>query len=670
MKNEEVLNTDILRARIAELEYGKSDSMSVESIRRIFIEETGEAPSGEIMIYHSSDITELQELKRLGKDSGFDGTVIHFYDPEKGINFAYTITRGSELREDKGTGDPHDWIYNGLGIFVGKIQNQYQHAQRFDSIVTKKIVERVKQDNKNLELQKSGIGHSLGGNLIQMLQLMTGSYNNVYAINDAPPSVYQLALVDPKFRFMLFEHFNKDQNDFNQLYTIPPAEVKAFAEEYYKEKGANIHHLTSQEDVLYGVSGIRGFLDLGDRTMVDTDPAFDGLRGAFANLSDKDLQVLQVFLATMAPYYQENGMDGLMRGLIGVDQEFYTLLDTIEAELGKLMDGPDWSTVDVNMSLPVGGFPSRLVNVTVPLPIPEFPTELVYALGQLGLRVQEIGKRLAKLTENLPALINMAAGVTLILRYEIASYLKEIEGHVANIMKSIGSLGDLLIKDLFDPGIADYEKYVIGILDVAATIKLETAHIKDKFKKIFDDTIEFFKGFGTAIEAHGVAHVASSLAVQDGKRYIGNDMYRFKVTSEGQKIEVNLSSAVRIYQIGMDKYQDKADMLNKLKESYHREYVDDFQNRKSRLIGAINDMEANPHACRYLLPGGNVEMRGISVHESIRPLDTIFTDTFEDAFHYFQEEQTRGFEQIKSIRSSIEKLFQEDKNISAIFDLR
>ncbi|PLR83451.1 hypothetical protein CVD25_14990 [Bacillus canaveralius] len=670
MSEKEILNTDILRARIAELEYGKSEKISVEGIRKIYIEETGMEPPGEITIYHSSDTQGIEELKSNGKDSGFDGTIIHFYNPAKNINRSYTITRGSETLEDGGKGHPHDWIYNGLGIFTGKINEQFADAKRFDMMVTQKITEKVEKETQELRLQKSAIGHSLGGNLVQMLQLTTNSFDNVYALNDAPPSAYQLALVDSYFRFSLADKFNRDPENFDELYTIPPAELKSFAEEYYKEKGANIHHLTAQEDVLYGVSGVRGFLDLGDRTFVDTDPGFAGLRGTFANLSDKDLQVLQMFLATMAPYYQENGMDGLMRGLIGVDQEFYTLLDTIEAEWGKLMDGPDWSSVDVNIAVPAGGFPSRVVNVTVPLPIPEFPTELVYALGQLGLRVEEIGKRLAKLSENLPALINMAAGVTLIIRYEIASYLNEIEGHIHNITKSIGSLGDLLIKDLFDPGIADYEKYVIGILDVAATIMQETANIKDKFKKIFDGSIEFIDGFGKAAEAHGVAHVASSLAAQDGKRYVGNDMYRFKVTSEGQRIEVNLSSAVRIYQIGIDKYQDKADMLNKLKESYHRQYLDDFQTRKSRLIGAINDMEANPHSYRYLLPGGDVEMRGISVHESINPLDAIFTDTFEDAFHYFQAEQTKGIEQLRSIRSSIEKLFQEDKNISTIFDLR
>ncbi len=79
MSNEEILNTDIIRARITGLEYGK---ISAEEIRRIYTEETGHEPPGEITVYHSEELKALSEKKRASKDSGFDGTVIHFYDPK------------------------------------------------------------------------------------------------------------------------------------------------------------------------------------------------------------------------------------------------------------------------------------------------------------------------------------------------------------------------------------------------------------------------------------------------------------------------------------------------------------------------------------------------------------------------------------------------------------
>ena len=62
MSNEEILNTDIIRARIADKEYGK---ISAEEIIRIYIEETGHEPPGEITIYHSDEIKNLMRMEKI-----------------------------------------------------------------------------------------------------------------------------------------------------------------------------------------------------------------------------------------------------------------------------------------------------------------------------------------------------------------------------------------------------------------------------------------------------------------------------------------------------------------------------------------------------------------------------------------------------------------------------
>ena len=62
-----------------------------------------------------------------------------------------------------------------------------------------KIIEKRQKDGENtqeVKLDKYGIGHSLGGNHIQMLELMNQSFKSVYAINDAAPTAYQLAFID------------------------------------------------------------------------------------------------------------------------------------------------------------------------------------------------------------------------------------------------------------------------------------------------------------------------------------------------------------------------------------------------------------------------------------------------------------------------------------------
>ncbi|WHY78026.1 flagellar protein FlgN [Neobacillus sp. WH10] len=677
MEKNEILNTDILRARIAELEYGKTEMISADLIRRIYIEETGKDIPAEITVYYSKDLSKTNDL---GKDSGFDGAIIHFYNAEQGLNQSYTITRGSENREDGGKGLPHDWIYNSFGIFAGKVQDQYLDARYFDEAISKKINEKVDADiNKRkmkgevvnkVELEKFGIGHSLGGNLIQMLQLMTGSYKNVYAINDAPPSAYQLAFTDREFRRSISRQFNIDPDTDKELYSIPPSQLKAFAEEYYKEKGKNIYHLTAEEDMLYAVSGFRGFLDLGDRKIIDTDPGFEGIRPALGNISDKDLHKLQIYLAYLAPYYSENGMDGLLRGATGIDKGLFTLIDTVEQEWKVFMQGPDWRFPSINIKFGGFPFPQTSMDIPVPFPIPHMPKGLFIALGELNLRVLEIKTKLSNLTKNLPALFSILADTAIVMKDEIMSYLKEIKGHLKNILKSIGSLGGVILKDVITPMDSRYGEYYAGLMNIAATLRFEIANIKGKIRKIFEVPNGFAEDFSKAVEAHGVGHVASALAMKDGVRYEGNDMIRFKTESNGQKIEVNLSSAVRIYQLGMDKYSDKENVLTRMRDMYHREYVEDYQNRKNELLSSINHMESNPNAYQHLLPAGDVEMRGITVHELIRPLDTALTETFEDAFHYFDEEKKRGIAMLKKIRSSIVKLFHEDKRISAIFDLR
>lgn len=675
MSNEEILNTDILRARIANMEYGK---ISEEEIRRIYIEETGHEPPGEITVYHSDELKALSEKKRAGKDSGFDGTVIHFYDPKQGINQSYTITRGSESAEDNGEGAPLDWVYNGLGIFTGQVQNQYKDAKYFDKTVTEMINKKVVTDNQKgqkdkeyiqkVELEKYGIGHSLGGNHIQMLQLMNQSFKMAYTINDAAPTAYQLAFNDTDFKFLLSKKFNINPNSNTELYTIPPDKLKAFAEQYYKERGKDIHHLTAEEDMLYDSSSLRGFLDLGDRKIINTDDSYDGIGKIIEKLSDKNVQKLQLFLYELAPSYQEGGMEGLIKELTGVDKEFFDLIDKVKNEWEKLStEGPEWKKLV--MYMPVGGAPFQQQAFQIPVPIPELPIDFLSALQQLGQRILTIKEKMEKFKELIPFLIDLVKQTGITMVTDIIPYLKEIKGHVDNILQSIGDLGKVFIKDLVTLDPPNMTEYVAGIMNVAGIIKTEIDNIneeKENIKKIIKKTVA---EIDHSIKAHGVTHVASAIAKKDGKRYEGNDMIQSAVTGNGKKIEVNLSSAVRIYQTGLAKYQEKAAVLNQMREAYSVEYIEDFNNRKGQLLDSIYDMESNPYAYSYLLPSGNVEMVGISVHEDIQPLAASFYETFEDTFYILQEEQRKGIELITKIRTSIEALFGEDQKISALFDL-
>ncbi len=530
------------------------------------------------------------------------------------------------------------------------------------------------EQGQKVELEKFGIGHSLGGNHIQMLQLMNQSFKSVYAINDAAPTSYQLAFIDREFRRSLSRKFNINPDNNTELYTIPPDQLKAFAEEYYKDRGKDIHHLTAEEDMLYGGFSVRGFLDLGDRKVINTNDDFDGISKLVENLSDKDVQKIQAFFAKLAPYYEEGGMEGFLNGLMkeltGVDKEFINLLFTVQREW---WEGPDWTTKTVDMYMPVTGFPyQEPVAVEVPIPVPELSKDFLSAIQELKERVATIADKIAKLAAQIPSLIQKVLDVKSNITNGVISYLNEMKGHADNILKSIGQLGKVAIKDMVSPGVP-VKDYAVGILIVAATIKTETDQIKTKNEKILNSLINAIKTVKEvlhSVDAHGLTHVVSALARKDGKRYEGNDMIRFIKTDDGKTIEVNLSSAVRIYQTGFVKYEEKANVLKKMREAYHAEHVEDFKNRKGKLLDSIEDMESNPHAYSHLLPRGNVRMVSISVHEDIQPLDRAFHESFEDSFYAFQEEHRKGMELIQKIRSSIEELFKEDKQISTLFDLR
>ncbi|WP_368658473.1 DUF6792 domain-containing protein [Metabacillus halosaccharovorans] len=70
MSNEELLNTNILRARVMHLEYENLTNKEVESeIRRIYYEETGKQLFTDVTVYHSDDV--LKEHKKTTIETDF-----------------------------------------------------------------------------------------------------------------------------------------------------------------------------------------------------------------------------------------------------------------------------------------------------------------------------------------------------------------------------------------------------------------------------------------------------------------------------------------------------------------------------------------------------------------------------------------------------------------------
>ncbi|WP_420768686.1 DUF6792 domain-containing protein [Parageobacillus thermoglucosidasius] len=634
MSQKLVLDTDLLRARVMSLEY---KHLTAEEIRRIYIEETGSNPPAQIHVYHSEDFRNVNV-----NDSGFDGTIIHFYDEEKGINQMYTIARGSEKRE-KDTWKPLDWAYNALGIFVGQSRSQYRDALEFDRKVTQIITEELKRKGQTIELKKIGLGHSQGGNHAEMIQLTEHRFSQVYVINDAPPSAYQLAYIDKRFRYELAKKFTPNiLSDYNLIYSIPPSELKAFAEEYYKKQidERSIHHLTAEEDLLYAVSGVRGFIDIGSRQFIDTNKGFTSIKDLIAKISDKDVRAIQLYLSQYSDVYNKKGFDGVVQAMTGVDIAF------IESLLG-------YDTIDYMMNAGV----------------------IVSKIDHMYGEVSEKISVLLEHTENLDPMLTVLVQFGYMTVEEKNTVLKEVK----EIVKDVTSIQQLLHELLNRAKCMLLDDFTFPFAECAMLLFQIEQKVSDIIKHlqiIQENTKNLQNAITISVNAHSLNDVIMALARSKGRTYdkYGNLILIKKVGDH--EIRMNLSSAVRVYQKGLQILEEKETVLHEMKQRYFDEYVEDFEMQKRKLLNKINDMEQNPWAYQHLLGHFTYDaeqvymLRRIDVHESIPPLDPMIPHIFETMFSYYEQEISKGKELIATIKKSFEEFFEQDQNVSKIFDLR
>jgi len=635
-----VLDTDLLRARIMALEY---DRLTEAEIRRIYIEETGKEPPAYIKVYRSDDF-------KKGKDFGFDGTIIHFYDEKQGINQKYTITRGSEMSEHD-TWKPLDWAYNLFGIFVGKSHKQYSHAFRFDKIVTEKINEELNQRGATIKLQAIGLGHSLGGNHAQMFQLIEKVFDQVYVINDAPPSVYHLAYIDRGFRKEIEKKFDIEsiQND-NAIYSLPPAELKAFAEEYYKKHvdEHSIHHLTAEEDLLYAVSGVRGFIDIGSRDWIDTNDQFTSLKGLIEKIPDQDVKAIQLYFSQYADVYNEKGLDGVVQAMTGVDLEWIESLT--QYDVGDYV----WN-------------------------MPDIVEKVSDMFKDMREKISELLKHIKILQRHKEAILQAfvdSGFLTMEQKEAISQEVKHIEQDVKKLDQILSDVRNNAVWFMALGGLSSG----IALFVVFKQIKHYVTDILARLQTINRHMADVREAAVTSVDAHSLHKVINTLARAKGREYDkqGNMILVGWIETEKgtKKIRLNISSAVRLYQKGLRITEEKEAVLRQIKRLYIQEYVEDFEGRKRQLIRKIEDMEQNPSAYQHLLGSFSYDaqqvyvLRRIDVHESIPTMDPSIPDAFEGMFASYEQEIAKGRELIANIKQAFEQFFEKDKQLANLFDLR
>ncbi|MEK5096360.1 DUF6792 domain-containing protein [Bacillus sp. FSL W8-0848] len=629
MGSKNIFENENVKLRLIDLEYNykkkfassnpaevkKAKEEFKSDIRRIYKEETKQKLTQNIEIYTS------KEIVKQNKESGYDGTAIHIVDKKHNIDQLHIISEGSA--------DNKDWSYNFFGLFLGIDDNQYK--------ATKEFTRNAKNKAGNKEnLKTFALGHSLANNNQVMVQLIDGQYDEVYGVNGAQISIDHLLKADKHLRYTVLEKFKVDT--FKELLKVPKSKLKKAIIKYYNDKGvtANITQRISKDDPLYGVSGKADFITFGDVKMTDTNPDVKGIRNLIDQIPDEDVRRIQKYWRQYSGAYQKNGLNGFLKEATGIDFDLIDNFKNIKSPKQKM----------IYMTAKVGDFFSMADDIA------------------------------AEVKEKLPKFLAFVD--TIMKNKDIILDQLEANGYIDDVQKAV------IEKDLgnIDKEISTLKNLYQQLMDNKLNF-FEWKGIFDKSQDSINRLIAYVKRLGAdtedllslIAEGHSIAPLLNALSKKKGISYKGGDIYFSKKDKDGKEIKVNLSSAVRIYQAGMAAISKIEDEIDRYQRVFHHEIHDHFANKKAALTKAIHDMEANPSHYQYdfqfTLASGFASSSGklnnIVVHDSYHTAPLPECDGIISELKKQTSEKKRF---VKDIRSSIEKLCDEDKHISALFDFK
>ncbi|MCY8225488.1 DUF6792 domain-containing protein [Bacillus haynesii] len=638
MRNKNIFENENVKLRLINLEYSYKERFASENakevkkakkdfvadVRRIFKEETNKELPKDIEIYTSKEI--LQNKNSSVKSSGYDGTAIYIQDKNHGTNQLQIISQGSA--------DNEDWVYNFLGLFLGMDDSQYKATKEF-TIETKKKTQDVKS------LNTYAMGHSLANNNQVLVQLIDGEFDEVYGVNGAQISVDHILKADYKLTNYLKRKFNTIK-----ISEIPKNDLKKAIIKYYNDKGvtANITQRISSDDPLYGVSGKADFITFGDVKMTNTHPNIKGFRSVIDHIPDEDVRKLKGYFQKYAADYRKGGIQGFAMEAIGVDMDF---LNGIMNEEGT----------------------AQQIAYCV-----KHPARLSNMVGALDKKLPEFKEFFAKVKAYSGPVLN---------QLEANGYIDEakkktIQKDIAEVERLTGRLDVLYEKIKF---LVDWKTVIFtlsngqlsqSLMKNLIEFYLTYKALEEALGKLDQDTKDLLNLIG---DGHSITPLLNALSKKKGISYKGGDIYFSKKGKDGKEIKVNLSSAVRIYQAGMAAISKIEDEIDRYQRVFHHEIHDHFATKKTELTKAIHDMEANPSLYQFDLQfklasgfvGSSGKLNKIVVHDSYH---TAPLPQCDGVVSELKKQTSSKKRFVKDIRSSIEKLFDEDEEISALFDFK
>lgn len=635
MSDKNVLFTDELRLRITDLEYkNMSNENFIKEVQRIYVEETGKPLSANIEVVRSSEIQEVNNRV----PSSYDGTAIHFYSKENNINEVYIVSQG--------TTDTDDWLYNIRAMQAGKDVNQAENT----NIFTKEVINEFKEASHSNEVPKViGLSHSLAHNNNATSMLLHNNFDEIYSVNGAQTNYYQLYISDSRFALKVNAEFNITGASSEEVYSIPPNELKTFAEAYYKEKGTVIHQVISSDDPLNALASIRGFFTLGDVTMIDTNPDRPGLKAIIDKIPDSEVKSLQDFALVYAEGFQNGGNNQGIEDLTGVNMDVVDKImnDGVGAAVGTYFSKDlDDMISDVNKKVPP--LLEKVTNIT---------SNADVIFGEL---------------KNAGYITNAQKQVAVEELANIEKSLKIIEEKINSIDENRKMSEEMMKGTKYSPyagqaAMASGFNVMAGDVDAAIAIYHEVQNMQASAKRLHEELGSVMEEI---IASHGIVEMLNALGASKNQGYLGNDLVL--MTGGNQEIKVNISAAVRMYQEGQQELQKKKTYITKIAERFQEHIIDDYENQKQKVLSDIRNIETNPCGQLPLLRKhvflpyfSPVQIDKVEVTEQFNGLSGM------DISHLMEgltKSLTDNEDFLESAKSNIEQLFSKDRDLSILFN--
>ncbi|WP_272031313.1 DUF6792 domain-containing protein [Oceanobacillus kimchii] len=619
--NPNLFNTPEIKTRIIDLEYKHFSPKALQNIplekaknnfeievKEIFLEETGKLLDEDLKIFHSSESNDLEV-----QQSGYDGTAIYINKGE--TEEVYVISQGTQ--------DIQDWEYNLKAMFAGQSSDQAIATNNF----TNDAYTEFDIDNNTNTI---GLAHSLAHNNNTTAHLVFNTFDEVFSINGAQTNYYQLYRLDIHFQVSLEEAFSIE--GIYDIYDITPQELHDFAKDYYSDKEQNITQFISEDDPLYGVSGIRGFLTLGDVQYINTNPSLPGLREIVDDIPDDIIVSFQEMAMDYTIAAEQGGMNAGIEKLLGVNPSLF------EDKSGG-MDYFKWYITS--------------------------PTEVDTVIRNLNDNVPVLNEKIKIITDNSELIFGRLYEAGYITKNQQDTLITEF----GNLQHELNEIQELIERNI---SVRDLNNPFATLGADSGTILKIMQHGK-KFteivKNIQDSNI--LHNLEAITDSHSLIEMLSSLS-GDGsnKSYLGRDMVL--TSSKGGNIQINISAALRMYQQCFPLLEEKSTMINNLEKAVTDEIQNAFNEEKQKVMAKINEMEASPGLYRDLLrkhiyfPRLNKTVRQINVHEEFLPLEQADLD---EEISYMRQSVEKGKKHIETYRTSIEDLFEAEDHVSDMFNL-